>query len=152
MFAFHNPSLIRFQGKMQETEEMIASAGKDKQLLVEQKEFIVQQIVKGMDTLQVKIEQMSNFSTIFICFLDFQERLKEETTLRKGAEKELREMRYKVEEEIKQLQRKGTEDEERYRLIRAELIDCEVQLKAKDKEIDEIQVGISSFTCKFIDS
>ena len=47
---------------MQETEEMIASAGKDKQLLVEQKEFIVQQIVKGMDTLQVKIEQMSNFS------------------------------------------------------------------------------------------
>ena len=55
---------------MQETEEMIASAGKDKQLLVEQKEFIVQQIVKGMDTLQVKIEQMSNFSTIFMCFLD----------------------------------------------------------------------------------
>ena len=51
-------------------------------------------------------------------------------------------MRYKVEEEIKQLQRNGTEDEERYRLIRAELIDCEVQLKAKDKEIDEIQVGI----------
>lgn len=127
---------------MQETEEMIASAGNDKQLLVEQKEFIVQQIVKGMDTLQVKIEQMSNFSTIFMCFLDCQERLKEETTLRKGAEKELREMRYKVEEEIKQLQRKGTEDEERYSLIRAELIDCEVQLKAKDKEIDEIQVGI----------
>lgn len=43
---------------MKETEEMIAFASKNKQMLVEHKEFIVQQIVKGMDTLQVKIEQM----------------------------------------------------------------------------------------------
>lgn len=137
---------------MKETEEMIAFASKNKQMLVDHKEFIVQQIVKGMDTLQVKIEQMPSSMQQLLCvsLIVIQDRLKEETTLRKGVERELWETRRKFEEEIRQLQQKRSEDKERYSLIREELIDCEVQLQAKDKEIDEIQVRILRFACIYL--
>jgi hypothetical protein len=57
---------------MKETEEMIAHVNVEKQILVEQKEFIVQQLVKGMNILLVKVEQMLNFSVTFImCFIGY---------------------------------------------------------------------------------
>jgi phosphoenolpyruvate synthase/pyruvate phosphate dikinase len=71
--------------------------------------------------------------------------LKEETALRKGTERELWETRRKVKEEMKQLKRKGSEDEVRYHFIREELMDCEVKLKTKEKEFAKLQVRISRF-------
>ena len=54
---------------MKETEEMIVNINMEKQILDEEREFIVQQLMKGIDTVQVIVEDILTFHPTINMFL-----------------------------------------------------------------------------------
>lgn len=147
--------------KMMELETCLTLANIEKQSLLEQKELVVQQLMREKQILQVEpkitiivVQVLLYNYAVFFLLVFFKESLEEERRMKaraqgevercmeswKALEQQWNDERKKFEEEKRQLQDNGSADESRLRRMQEELDAYKTMLDAKEREFVDMQV------------